>query len=61
MIASLSANAATSGAHLAHASAWVVFGVGAALIIAGAFGVFLMRNPVNSALMLVFTLFGVAF
>jgi len=60
LIASLTANAATSGVHLAHASAWVVFGVGAALIIAGAFGVILMRNPVHSALMLVVTLFGVA-
>ncbi|MDQ2754104.1 MAG: NADH-quinone oxidoreductase subunit J [Actinomycetota bacterium] len=56
----LVANAATSGVHLAHASAWAVFVVGAVLILAGAFGVILMRNPVHSALMLVVTLFGVA-
>lgn len=54
------ANAASSGARLAHASAWIVFAVGAVLILAGAFGVILMRNPVHSALMLVVTLFGVA-
>jgi NADH-quinone oxidoreductase subunit J len=50
----------SSGVHLAHASAWAVFAVGAVLILAGAFGVVLMRNPVHSALMLVVTLFGVA-
>ena len=50
----------SSGAHLAHASAWAVFAVGGVLILAGAFGVVLMRNPVHSALMLVVTLFGVA-
>lgn len=52
--------ATSSGTHLAHASAWAVFVVGAVLILAGAFGVVLMRNPVHSALMLVVTLFGVA-
>jgi NADH-quinone oxidoreductase subunit J len=53
-------NAASSGAHLAHASAWAVFAVGAALILSGAFGVILLRNPVHCALMLVVTLFGIA-
>lgn len=62
MIAALAplANAAASGVHLADASAWVVFAVGAVLILAGAFGVVLLRNPVHCALMLVVTLFGVA-
>lgn len=60
MTAALVANAATSGARLAHGSAWAVFVVGAALIITGAFGVVLLRNPVHSALMLVVTLLGVA-
>jgi NADH-quinone oxidoreductase subunit J len=54
------ATAASSGVRLAHASAWIVFGVGAALILSGAFGVILLRNPVHCALMLVVTLFGVA-
>jgi NADH-quinone oxidoreductase subunit J len=49
-----------SAVHLSHASAWAVFGVGAALILAGAIGVVLLRNPVHCALMLVVTLFGVA-
>ncbi|MDQ6838613.1 MAG: NADH-quinone oxidoreductase subunit J [Actinomycetota bacterium] len=53
-------NAASSGVHLAHASAWVVFVIGGVLILAGAFGVVLLRNPVHCALMLVTTLFGVA-
>ncbi|MGI8493355.1 MAG: NADH-quinone oxidoreductase subunit J family protein [Acidimicrobiales bacterium] len=60
MTALLAANAAASGAQLAQASAWAVFLIGAVLILAGAFGVILMRNPVHSALMLVVTLFGVA-
>lgn len=50
----------TSGQALAHASAWAVFAVGAALILTGALGVILLRNPVHCALMLVITLFGVA-
>ena len=58
--AALLANAASSGRHLAHASAWVVFVAGAALILAGAIGVILLRNPVHCALMLVVTLFGIA-
>jgi NADH-quinone oxidoreductase subunit J len=52
--------ATSSGQHLAHASAWAVFLVGAALILAGAFGVILLRNPVHCALMLVVTLFGIS-
>jgi NADH-quinone oxidoreductase subunit J len=55
------ANAASSGLRLAHASAWIVFFTGAVLILVGAFGVVLLRNPVHCALMLVVTLFGVAF
>jgi NADH-quinone oxidoreductase subunit J len=50
----------TSGQALAHASAWAVFAVGATMILTGAAGVILLRNPVHSALMLVVTLFGVA-
>jgi NADH-quinone oxidoreductase subunit J len=38
----------------------VVFIVGAALILGGAFGLVLSRNPVHAALLLVTTLFGVA-
>jgi NADH-quinone oxidoreductase subunit J len=57
---SVLAAATSSGTHLAHASAWAVFVVGAAMILTGAFGVVLLRNPVHSALMLVVTLFGVA-
>ena len=60
MIPTLLANAATSGTHLAHAAAWAVFFTGATLILAGALGVVLLRNPVHCALMLVVTLFGVA-
>jgi NADH-quinone oxidoreductase subunit J len=37
-----------------------VFVIGAIIILAGAFGVVLSRNPVHAALMLVSTLFGVA-
>ena len=58
--APLLAAATSSGTHLAHASAWAVFAVGAAMILTGAFGVILLRNPVHSALMLVITLFGIA-
>jgi NADH-quinone oxidoreductase subunit J len=60
MIAALVANSASSGQDLAHASAWAVFLVGAAMILTGAFGVILLRNPVHCALMLVITLFGIA-
>lgn len=52
--------AASLGRHLASAPSWAVFLVGAALILTGAFGVVLLRNPVHCALMLVLTLFGVA-
>jgi NADH-quinone oxidoreductase subunit J len=58
--AGLVASATSSGAHLAHASAWAVYAVGAVFILGGAFGVILLRNPVHCALMLVVTLFGVA-
>ena len=60
MLSTFLANAASSGTHLAHASAWAVFAVGAAMILTGAFGVILLRNPVHCALMLVLTLFGIA-
>ncbi len=60
MYAGLLATATSSGADLANASAWAVFLVGAAMILTGAFGVILLRNPVHCALMLVITLFGVA-
>src|SRR5438874_13803453 len=38
----------------------LVFVVAAAVVLVGAFGVILSRNPVHAALMLVMTLFGVA-
>jgi NADH-quinone oxidoreductase subunit J len=38
----------------------LTFGIGATIIILGAVGVVIARNPVHSALMLVMTLFGVA-
>ena len=44
---------------LGQASDWAVFLVGAAMILMGAFGVILLRNPVHCALMLVITLIGV--
>ena len=46
--------------NLAPAAGWAVFVTGAVLILAGAFGVILMRNPVHCALMLVVTLIGIA-
>ena len=49
-----------SGHALATAAAWAVYIVGASLILTGALGVILLRNPVHCALMLVITLFGVA-
>ncbi len=58
MLAALLAD--SSGQTLAQASAWAVYAVGAALIITGALGVILLRNPVHCALMLVITLFGIA-
>ena len=58
MIATLVADA--SGQTLADASAWAVFLVGGAMILTGALGVILLRNPVHCALMLVLTLFGIA-
>jgi len=46
--------------HLSVGADWAVFLVGAGMILAGAFGVILLRNPVHCALFLVITLFGVA-
>ena len=53
--------AAASGATTGHS--WVdigTFAVAAAIVLSGAIGVVVARNPVHSALMLVMTLFGVA-
>jgi NADH-quinone oxidoreductase subunit J len=58
----LVAAAATTTTTTVHAS-WVdvgTFAVAAAIILSGAVGVVVARNPVHSALMLVMTLFGVA-
>jgi NADH-quinone oxidoreductase subunit J len=41
-------------------SAWAVYAVGALLVVAGAVGVVLQRNPVHCALSLVTTIFGIA-
>ena len=62
MLASLvpSVLMAASRTTLGNASDWAVFLVGAALILLGAFGVILLRNPVHCALNLVVTLIGVA-
>ena len=46
--------------HLASASAWAVYAVGALMALAGAGGVVLQRNPVHCALALVTTIFGIA-
>jgi NADH-quinone oxidoreductase subunit J len=46
--------------HLASASAWALYAVGAAMALAGATGVVLQRNPVHCALALVTTIFGIA-
>lgn len=51
--------AATPAVH-GHAAGWIVFLIGAGLILAGALGVIMLRNPVHCALFLVVTLFGVA-
>lgn len=45
---------------LGNASAWAVYAVGAALVIGGAGGVVLGRNPVHCALSLVTAIFGIA-
>jgi NADH-quinone oxidoreductase subunit J len=47
-------------ARLNHGSAWAVFIIGAGMILVGALGVILLRNPVHCALLLVVTLFGIA-
>ena len=49
---------ATTG--LAIGSAWALYGVGTALVLAGALGVVGLRNPVHCALSLVTTIFGIA-
>src|SRR5580693_6191997 len=52
----------TAASTSTHAS-WVdvgTFAVAAAIVLAGAIGVVVARNPVHAALMLVMTLFGVA-
>jgi len=51
--------AATTTGH-ADAVSWTTFVVAAAIVLAGAIGVVVARNPVHSALMLVMTLFGIA-
>ena len=51
---------AASRTTLGNVSDWAVFLVGAALILLGAFGVILLRNPVHCALNLVITLVGIA-
>ncbi len=52
--------AESSGLRLEHGAAWAVFLIGAGMILAGALGVIILRNPVHSALFLVITLFGIA-
>jgi len=42
------------------ASAWAVYATGALLVLSGAFGVVLQRNPVHCALALVVAIFGIA-
>lgn len=49
----------SSGHDLAVGSAWAVYAIGAALIITGALGVILLRQPVHCALMLVITFIGI--
>lgn len=46
--------------HLAVGADWALYVVGAGMILVGALGVILLRNPVHCALFLVITLFGVA-
>lgn len=61
MLASLlAASSANDPGSLHDWSSWLVFLAAAVLILVGAFGVILLRNPVHCALMLVMTLFGVA-
>jgi NADH-quinone oxidoreductase subunit J len=51
--------ASTTATHVDYV-AWTTFVVAAAIVLAGAVGVVVARNPVHSALMLVMTLFGIA-
>jgi len=46
--------------HLALGADWALYVVGAGMILVGALGVIILRNPVHCALFLVITLFGVA-
>ena len=52
--------AVLAATQLAVASAWAVYAAGALLVIGGAAGVVLGRNPVHCALSLVTTIFGIA-
>jgi NADH-quinone oxidoreductase subunit J len=52
--------AATTATGHASAVDWGTFGVAAAIVLSGAIGVVIARNPVHGALMLVMTLFGIA-
>src|ERR1039458_6688048 len=56
----LAATAATAATGHASLVDWGTFVVAAAIVLSGAIGVVVARNPVHSALMLVMTLFGVA-
>jgi NADH-quinone oxidoreductase subunit J len=57
LLAATAAPAATGHASLVD---WGTFVVAAAIVLSGAIGVVVARNPVHSALMLVMTLFGIA-
>ena len=57
LLAATAATAATGHASLVD---WGTFVVAAAIVLSGAIGVVVARNPVHSALMLVMTLFGIA-
>jgi NADH-quinone oxidoreductase subunit J len=59
-LSAVAAHTESSGLRLEHAAAWAVFIIGAGLILTGAIGVIILRNPVHCALFLVVTLFGVA-
>src|SRR5665647_2997275 len=56
----LAATAATAATGHASFVDWGTFFVAAAIVLSGAIGVVVARNPVHSALMLVMTLFGIA-
>jgi NADH-quinone oxidoreductase subunit J len=56
----LATTAATTATGHASVVDWGTFVVAAAIVLSGAIGVVVARNPVHSALMLVMTLFGIA-